>query len=215
MKLLALIMVCMLPLMMLGQDTIVPGTFTVRKVYVGNVIPDGLGVFGNMGGVSTGGSPRDVKPGDNETGYVLVRGRAMTIMGTDSTPIRSATVQVMGSNVKDDTDEKGNFDLSLFPNFKAEGDSIDLHFTHLSGWDTTVTVPFTDPGYIEVSRRVAPPATTMSRKQRRREMLKRIFFPWMWFKKKEALPPRGKVAFGKLNDSNSFDRVQVLSQVGE
>lgn len=214
MRLLALLLMMLLPVLLVGQDTIVPGTFTVRKVYQGDFIPDGLGVFGNMGGVS---NVVNNDKGADATKYVIIKGRALTIMGNDSTPIRSANVQVIGSNVNVSTDEKGYFDLSLFPNFKAEGDSMDLHFTHFSGWDTTVTVPFANDSSIEVSRRVAPSASTMTRKQRRREVLKRIFLPWVWFQKKEKLPSRERNnSFTKGGSASSAAiKKPVLSQVGD
>lgn len=214
MRLLALILITLLPALLVAQDTIVPGTFTVRKVYQGDFIPDGLGVFGNMGGLS---NVTNNANGADANKYVIIKGRALTIMGKDSTPIRSANVQVMGSNVNASTDEKGHFDLSLFPNFKAAGDSMDLHFTHFSGWDTTVTVLFASNSSIEVSRRVAPPSSSMSLKQRRREMLKRIFLPWVWFQKKEKLPPRERrTTLTKGRSTSSANTKQpVLSQVGD
>lgn len=186
----------LLPVLLVGQDTIVPGTFTVRKVYQGNFIPDGLGVFGNMGGANM--------PGDGgATDNVVVRGIVKRTNGIDTVPMRSMQVRIQGSSMLITTDKSGEFSFTITNALKAElnlADSVTISMQEMDSWGMTLTVPLitnTDP--YEVVRYIPDPVVSkMSRKQRRREVLKRIFLPWVWFQKKEKLPPRERrLAFTK------------------
>ncbi len=214
MRWLAFLLTCILPLLLAAQDTIVPGTFTVRKVYEGSIIPDGLGVFGNLGGATM--------PGDGgATDNVVVRGIVKRTNGIDTVPMRSMQVRIEGSTMLITTDKSGEFSFTISNAIKTElglTDSVTISMQEMDSWGTSLTVPLVsnkDP--YEVVRFIPdPPAPKMSRKERRREILKRIFLPWMWFKKKEKLPPRMEtVGIDNPIYLNSTPKLQVLSQVGE
>lgn len=215
MRWLALIIACVLPLLLLAQDTIVPGTFTVRKVYQGDVIPDGLGVFGNMGGTRPGGGS-----GANN---LVIKGKVMRTNGIDTVPMRSAQVTVLGTALFVTTDESGVFRFTIDEQLRASmesSDSLTISTGQMDGWQMKLTVPMSSNAtdYV-ITRFVADNNTgrsTMGRKQRRREMLKRIFLPWVWFKKKEKLPPREKLVFTKGSTASiAPNKLQVLSQLGD
>lgn len=176
----------MLPLHLCGQDTLQAGTFVVRKVHMGDFIPGGLEFLGNLGGSSSGGGSA---PADT----ITIKGRVLRVYQNDSTPIRSATVLAAGRAAPVYTDANGNFQVKVSLQSTSQKDSFQILVQHQTDWDTTITVPLANNTDDFIVTHYIPDVATktgMSRQERRREMLKRIFFPWKWFQKEDKLPPR-------------------------